>query len=161
MRKELDLEEIKDYLATQSRESKVYIGCDSSRFKRHGVWWADYALVVVIHKDGKHGCKIFGCVVTERDYTADKKKPSYRLMNECYKVAEAYLALYTSLDDREVELHLDVNPDPRWASNAVVQQAVGYVRASCGITPMIKPEAFAASYAADRLAAGLFEQAVH
>lgn len=159
LRKELDLNEIREYLATQSFESKVYIGCDSSRFKRYGLWYADYALVVVIHIDGKHGCKIFGCVTTERDYTADKKKPSYRLMNECYKVSEAYLALYDVLGDREVELHLDINPDPRWVSNIVVQQAIGYIKASCGVTPMVKPEAFAASYAADRLAAGLFQQA--
>jgi len=159
LRKELDIGEIRDYLSTQSAESKVYIGCDSSRYKRHGLWWADYALVVVVHIDAKHGCKIFGCVTTERDYAADKKKPSYRLMNECYKVSEAYLALYDVLGDREVELHLDINPDPRWVSNIVVQQAIGYIKASCGVTPMVKPEAFAASYAADRLAAGLFQQA--
>jgi len=155
LRKELDLEEIRDYLRTQSPESKVYIGCDSSRYKRHGLWWADYALVVVIHKDGKHGCKIFGCVTTERDYATDKKKPSYRLMQECYKVSEAYLALYDVLGDREVELHLDINPDPMFVSNIVVQQAIGYIKGTCDITPMVKPEAFAASYAADRLAANL------
>lgn len=159
LKHQLDIDEIREYLQLQSQESKVYIGCDSSRFKRHGQWWADYALVVVVHIDGKHGCKIFGCVTTERDYTADKKKPSYRLMNECYKVTEAYLALYDTLGDREVELHLDINPDPQWVSNIVVQQAVGYVKASCGITPMVKPEAFAASYAADRLAAGLLQKA--
>lgn len=155
VKKKLDVLEIRDYLATASMESKVYIGCDSSRYKRQGKWYADYALVVVIHKDGMHGCKIFGCVTTELDYTQDKKKPSYRLMQECYKVSEAYLALYDALGDREVEIHLDINPNPKWASNAVVQQAVGYIRASCGINPMVKPEAFAASYAADRLAANL------
>lgn len=155
LRKELDLNEIRDFLWTQPAESKVYIGCDSSRFKRGGLWYADYALVVVVHMSGRHGCKIFGCVTTERDFTADKKKPSYRLMQECYKVAEAYIALYEALGDREVELHLDINPDPKWVSNIVVQQAVGYIKASCGITPMVKPEAFAASYAADRLAANL------
>ena len=155
LRKELDLQEIRDYLNLASQESKVYIGCDSSRYKRHGKWFADFALVVVVHIDGKHGCKIFGCVTTEPDYTADKKKPSYRLMQECYKVSEAYLSLYDALGDREVELHLDINPDPKWASNLVVQQAIGYIKGTCDITPMVKPEAFAASYAADRLAANL------
>jgi predicted RNase H-related nuclease YkuK (DUF458 family) len=36
-------------------------------------------------------------------------------------------------------------------SSCVVQQAVGYIRGMCNVTPMVKPEAFAASYAADRL----------
>ncbi len=155
LKTELDIDEIRDFLRTQSQESKVYIGCDSTRYKRHGKWYADYAIVVVVHMDGKHGCKIFGCVQTESDYTPDKKKPSYRLMQECYKVSEAYLALYDVIGDREVELHLDINPDPMFASNAVVQQAIGYIKGTTDITPMVKPEAFAASYAADRLAANL------
>lgn len=153
MRKKLDLEKVKEFLATQSKESKVYIGCDSVRYRRKGEWYADYALVIVIHMDGKHGCKIFGEVTTEKDYSVSKgkkPKPSFRLMNECYKVSEAYLALYDVLADREVEIHLDINPNPKFASSEVVQQAVGYIRGTCDIDPKVKPEAFAASYAADR-----------
>jgi predicted RNase H-related nuclease YkuK (DUF458 family) len=33
----------------------------------------------------------------------------------------------------------------------VIQQAVGYIKGMCNIIPMVKPNAFAASYAADRL----------
>ena len=32
----------------------------------------------------------------------------------------------------------------------VVAQAIGYIRGTCNVIPMVKPEAFAASYAADR-----------
>ena len=74
-------------------------------------------------------------------------------MNECYKVSETYIALYDVLADREVELHLDINPNPKFASSEVVQQAVGYIRGTCDIDPKIKPEAFCASYAADRFVA--------
>lgn len=156
MRKKLDLEIVKDYIRAQSRESKVYIGCDSTRYKKRGEWFADYALVIVVHKDGKHGCKIFGEVTTEKDFAAmrnKKPRPSFRLMNECYKVSEAYIALFDVLQDKEVELHLDINPNAKYASNEVVQQAVGYIRATCDITPKIKPEAFAASYGADKFVA--------
>lgn len=155
MKKKLDLQIVRDYLANSSKESKVYIGCDSVRYKKRGEWFADYATVIVVHIDGKHGCKIFGEVVTEKDYApmkGKKPKPNYRLMNECYRVSSTYIELYDCIGDREVELHLDINPNPKYASNEVVQQAVGYIRGTCDIDPKIKPEAFCASYAADRFA---------
>jgi len=46
---------------------------------------------------------------------------------------------------------LDINPGEEYASNVVVQQAIGYIRGVCQMTPHIKPFAFAASVAADRL----------
>jgi predicted RNase H-related nuclease YkuK (DUF458 family) len=33
----------------------------------------------------------------------------------------------------------------------VIQEAIGYIRGTCNVIPLVKPEAFAASYAADRL----------
>jgi predicted RNase H-related nuclease YkuK (DUF458 family) len=154
-RKKFDLEEVKQFIRESSLQSKIYIGCDSTRYKRRGEWFADYALVIVVHKDGKHGCKIFGEVTTQKDFAVmrgKKPRPAFRLMNECYKVSETYIALYDVLYDKEVELHLDINPNPKYASNEVVQQAVGYIRGTCDIDPKVKPEAFAASYAADRVA---------
>jgi uncharacterized protein len=104
----------------------------------------------VVHKDCAHGCKIFGEVETEEDYNHDKKKPRYRLMQETYKVAALYMKL-ADVTDKEIEVHLDYNPDKKYASNLIVEQAVGYIKGTCNVIPMIKPEAFAASYAADRL----------
>ena len=51
----------------------------------------------------------------------------------------------------EVEVHLDINPDDHHASSNVVAQAIGYIRGTCNVIPLVKPEAFAASYAADRM----------
>ena len=62
-----------------------------------------------------------------------------------------YMDLAEAIGDRHCEVHLDINPNILYASSAVVQQAIGYIRGTCNVTPMIKPEAFAASYAADRL----------
>jgi predicted RNase H-related nuclease YkuK (DUF458 family) len=148
--KELDIDEVKDYIKAQSPETKVYLGADSERHKINGEWFADYITAVVVHIDGEHGCKVFGGVKRERDYDQKKNKPAMRLMNEVYSVAEIFEALKDVLEDRYVEVHLDLNPDLRYGSSCVVQQAVGYIKGVCGISPMIKPNSWAASHCADR-----------
>ena len=147
----LNLEEVKEFIRKQSPETKIYLGADSERFRMDNKWYADYTLAVVVHIDGCHGCKIFGEVQRELDYDHKKNKPAIRLMNEVYKVSELFQQLIDVLEDRHVEVHLDINPDEHYGSSCVVQQAIGYVRGTCNVMPMIKPKAFAASYAADRL----------
>jgi predicted RNase H-related nuclease YkuK (DUF458 family) len=149
MRK-INLEEVRDFISIQSPETKIYIGCDSERILVNKVWYADYVTAIVIHMDGKHGCKLFGEVHRERDFDQKQNKPRYRLMNEVYKASEMYLKLADVLVDREVEVHLDINPSEMHGSNCVINEAIGYIRGTCNVVPMIKPFAFAASYAADR-----------
>jgi len=149
--KTLNLLEVKNFIEKQSKETKIYIGCDSERYRKNNIWYADYILAIVVHKDGKHGCKIFGEVITERDYDQKANKPTFRLMNEVYKISELYLKLQEVLVDRDVEVHLDINPDDDHVSNIVLSQAVGYIKGTCNVIPFVKPNAFAASYAADRL----------
>ncbi|CAM8633579.1 Bacteriophage KVP40, Orf299 [Burkholderiales bacterium] len=146
----LDLETIKRFIAAQSPSTRIYIGADSSRVLQGKVWMADYTLVVVVHIDGNRGCKLFGETTRERDFDQRADRPQMRLMNEVYKVAELYLRLAEAIDHREVEVHLDLNPDPTCGSSCVVQQAIGYIRGVCNISPRVKPHAFAASCAADR-----------
>ncbi|MGA0882634.1 MAG: ribonuclease H-like YkuK family protein [Burkholderiaceae bacterium] len=146
----LDLETIKRFIAAQSPSTRIYIGADSSRVLHGNVWMADYTLVVVVHIDGNRGCKLFGETTRERDFDQRADRPQMRLMNEVYKVAELYLRLAEAIEDREVEVHLDLNPDPKSGSSCVVQQAIGYIRGVCNISPRVKPHAFAASCAADR-----------
>jgi len=147
----LDLETIKRFIAAQSRSTRIYIGADSCRALQGRVWMADYTLVVVVHIDGNRGCKLFGETTRERDFDQRADRPQMRLMNEVYKVADLYLKLADVLDDRHVEVHLDINPDEMHGSHCVMQQAIGYIRGTCNVIPMVKPQAFAASYAADRL----------
>jgi predicted RNase H-related nuclease YkuK (DUF458 family) len=149
--KQLDINEVRDFIQAQSAETKIYIGGDSRRFRKNNIWHAEYTLAVVVHIDGNHGCKIFGESSVEVDYDQKRSRPAMRLMNEVYKISELYLKLHEVLEDREVEVHLDINPDEMHGSSCVVQQAVGYIRGVCNVIPMVKPRAFAASYAADRL----------
>ena len=148
--KKLNLEEVKAFIDAQTPETKVYLGVDSERFNMNGVWYADYITAIVVHINGNNGCKIFGEVQRERDYDQKKDKPRYRLMNEVYKVSELYLKLADVLDGRQVEVHLDINPNEMHGSSCVINEAVGYIRGTCNVIPLVKPNAFAASYAADR-----------
>ena len=149
--KRLNLDEVKKFISEQTPETKIYIGCDSERFRIGEHWYADYILAIVVHINGNNGCKLFGEVQRERDYDQKVNRPRYRLMNEAYKLSELYLKLAEVLEDREVEVHLDINPDEHYGSSCVVQEAIGYIRGTCNVVPMVKPKAFAASYAADRL----------
>lgn len=146
-------QEVREFLATCGPNTKVYIGADSKRFRLSGVWHADYMLVVVVHINGRNGCKIFGEVQRERDFDVKLGKPATRLMNEVYKVSELYARLedtFIECDVGDVEIHLDLNPNEACGSSVVIQQAIGYIKGTCNVTPMVKPAAFAASYAADR-----------
>ena len=147
----IDVDQVEKFIAAQGPGTKIYLGADSERFRESGGWWAEYTTVVVVHINGKNGCKIFGEVDRERDYDQRSDRPSMRLMNEVYRVSELFQRLAPVLTDRPVEVHLDINPNEMHASSCVVQQAIGYIRGTCNVIPMVKPQAFAASYAADRL----------
>lgn len=150
MKKEIDIDEVREFIEQCGPDTKIYIGADSERYKIGKEWYADYILAVVVHINGNNGCKIFGAVTKERDYDPKFNRPRMRLMNEVYKVAELYLQMAAVIPN-DIEVHLDINPDEMHGSSCVINEAVGYVRGMCNVIPMVKPKAFAASYAADRL----------
>ncbi len=149
--KKFDLDEVKTFIANEGPASKIYLGVDSISYKKQGAWWADYYKVIVVHKNGCNGCKIFGEVETERDYIINRKKPTFRLMNEVYRASSLYLSLADVIGDRDAEIHLDLNPDPKFVSSLVIDQAIGFIKGTCNITPIVKPDSFAATHCADRL----------
>ena len=152
MSREFNIEEVKEFIHNSSATSNIYIGADSERYRgRDDKWYAEYTVAIVVHLDGSRGCKVFGKVSSERDYDKRHDRPACRLMNEVYRASEMYLELFEAIGDRHCEVHLDINPDEMHGSSCVIQQATGYIRGMCGFAPKVKPEAFAASYAADRL----------
>jgi len=150
-RQNMNIEEVAKFINAQAPDTKIYIGADSERFLINNVWHADYTLAVVVHYGGNRGCKIFGEVVRERDFDQQKDKPRMRLMNEVMKIADLYLRLAEVLENRIVEVHLDISSNPNNGSSCVINEATGYIRGMCNVIPMVKPNAWAASYAADRL----------
>lgn len=158
IRQQMNIDQVAEFINAQSPDTKIYIGADSERFLIDNVWHADYTLAVVVHYGGNRGCKIFGEVVRERDFDQQKDKPRMRLMNEVMKIADLYLKLAEVLEDRIVEVHLDINPDEHHGSSCVINEATGYIRGMCNVIPLVKPNAFAASYCADRLKEILYNQ---
>jgi predicted RNase H-related nuclease YkuK (DUF458 family) len=152
MKQEFNIDEVKEFINASSSATSIYIGADSERYRgRDDFWYADYTVAIVVHMDSSRGCKVFGKVDTERDYDKRHDRPATRLMNETYRAAQMYLDLIEAIGDRHCEVHLDINPDELHGSSCVIQQATGYIRGMCGFPPKVKPDAFSASYAADRL----------
>ncbi len=147
---EINVAEVVDFVESIDPNSTVYIGCDSERLRINGVWYADFALAVVVHRGNKNGCRVFGAVTRERDYDSKKNRPAYRLMREVQLVADLYLQLAQVLYN-DIEVHLDLNPSDLHGSNCVVTEAIGYIRGVCQSEPQVKPYGFAASYAADQI----------
>lgn len=144
------VDEILTFLLSVSPESRVYIGCDSKRRQdSQGEWWAIYHTAVVVHIDNAHGCRVFCDSEKMRDYDQRADRPSMRMMNEALKAVEAYQQLEEVLIERDVEVHLDVNQDPKHGSYCALNAAKGYVTGVTGLPVKVKPDAFAASYAAD------------
>ena len=147
----VNLTEVEAFLKSCSKETKIYLGGDSERVQINGKWYADYTVAIVVHIDGCRGCKVFGEVTRELDYDKRKDRPAMRLMNEVYKVADMYAKLVNIANGKKVDIHLDINPNKMHGSSCVIDQAVGYIKGVCMVEASVKPAAFAASFAADRL----------
>lgn len=148
------IEEIVNLLLTLSPDTKVYLGCDSVRFNRGGRWYARYATVAIVHMNGKNGCRIFNNISIEPDYDVRKNRPKVRMMNEVAKVCQLYIQLAPFIDEFDIEIHLDINTDPKHGSNCAANEAAGYVLGMTGIEPKLKPESWAASFGADAVVHG-------
>lgn len=148
------IEEIVDLLTSLSTDTKVYLGCDSVRYFKKGRAYGRFATVAIVHKNGKNGCKIFSNVSYEPDYDLKQDRPKMRMLNEVRKVCELYNQLAPFIDEYDVEIHLDINTDPKHGSNCAASEAAGYVLGMTGIQPKLKPESWAASFGADGVAHG-------
>ena len=151
--KQINMKELNEFVSNCGEKTKLYLGCDSYVFMaRDGTRMAKYTSVVVVHIDGQHGGKLFYEHNVERDHSVSCNKPSPRLMNEVYKVADLYLRMVEEAEnclDKEIEVHLDVNPEKEHKSSAVVKEAIGYIQGVCQTEAKVKPEAWAASTVAD------------
>jgi predicted RNase H-related nuclease YkuK (DUF458 family) len=140
-------EDAKIAITESTKTSSVYIGCDSLRYKTKGLWKARYCTVIILHKDSAHGGQIFYHTDVLDDYGNLKQ----RLMSEVGFAVNAATEILDVLDGRHMELHIDINPNPKHKSNVAVKEALGWVRGTLGIDAKIKPESFAATHAADHM----------
>lgn len=158
---EAQVEEIVNLLSTLDKSTKIYFGCDSVRTRRNGRWYANFATVFIVHINGKNGCRLFSHLSTEPDYDLRKERPKMRMMKEVQKVCELYSQLIPFIDEFAIEVHLDINTDPKFGSNCAATEAAGYVLGVTGLAEdqiKLKPDSFAASFGADAAAHGRFER---
>lgn len=150
MTKKINPDEIRAFMSKVGPETKIYFGCDSSRFKVKGKWYAEYATVIVVHINGKNGCRVFAQVETEPDYDGNASRPFNRMFTEARKVADLYLEYKDLFEDYECAIHLDINSKKTAGSSVALEAATGYVKGMTQVQPELKPMAWCASYAADR-----------
>lgn len=125
--------------------STIYVGTDSKR-KNDLI---SYATVIIIHHESNKGATVFKKVETEPAYMAAKEGIRSRLMNEVYKAGTIACKVQEWVGDREFQVHLDINPNPKHKSSIVHKEAKGTILGYVGFEPLFKPDAFAASCAAD------------
>jgi len=122
---------------------KVAIGTDSQK-RGNGY---NYATVIVLVSEGKGG-KIM--VTTEYD----KRKPSIteRMLKEVYKSIEVAYEICPILDLYRIplEIHADINTNPKYKSNVALKQAIGCIQ-GMGYEFKVKPDAYASTSCADSL----------
>lgn len=138
-------EEAKQAILSSSLQSSVYIGCDSICFRKNNQWYAKYSTVIIVHMDSKKGCRLFHESVDLPDYGNLKQ----RLLMEVQLAVAAATEVIDVIGNRHMEVHLDINPDPRHKSNVAVKEALGWVKGSLNLDAKIKPASFAATHAAD------------
>jgi len=148
------IEEIVNLLMDLDSNTKIYLGCDSVRYFKDGKAGAKFATVCIIHMNGNKGCRIFKNISKESDYDVKQNRPKMRMLNEVRKVCELYNQLIPYLDEYDIEIHMDINLDPKHGSSCAAKEAAGYVLGMTGLPEekvKFKPDSFAASFGADRV----------
>ena len=147
-----------DLILAQGDKFKVAIGTDSQRHGR-GYKFATIILIMVYRDFGKgvvigKGGKIVDAIYHMDVYKKNKEGVNERMLIEVGKSIEVAYQISDLLDEYGVklEIHADINPDPKWASNTAMSEAIGYIL-GMGYDFKLKPLAFAASFCADHHAA--------
>lgn len=139
----INFEELKETIKQSTKETKIYIGCDSKQLKGR----SKYTTVVVVHFNGNAGGRVF----RETDYINRVIGLKERLIGEIERATKFATKLIELdvLDGRELSIHLDINQDEKHQSSKMLKVAKGWVE-GLGLKPVFKPDAFAASCVADK-----------
>lgn len=140
---------VKDYINadTMTSEFQIMIGCDSLPKRFIG---ATYVTVVCIYRVGRGAHLLF-----TRETRIKTHSMKERLWGEVYRAVEVANELSDNgvLEMNRVtkfEIHLDFNPNERYESNVIHDEALGYLHA-LGFDAFAKPDSPAASFASDRV----------
>jgi predicted RNase H-related nuclease YkuK (DUF458 family) len=156
------LEKLFDEQLANNRILKVSIGTDSQKIKGTLYKFATVILITTTEDLGGGVIVGRGGMIISATYNhdfmkketdgrkRDKELVNERMVFEVGKSIEVATEIAELLDVYEIplEIHADINPNPKHDSNKALQSAVGYIL-GMGYDFKIKPEAWAASTAAD------------
>jgi len=142
------LEELFDEQVKEGNKFKVCVGTDSQQY---GKMWK-FATVILLVIEGKDGIGKGAKIIYSNFKTQDIMSINQRMVREVSKSVEVAYDIFHLVDlyDFKLEIHADINPDPKWKSNKALSEAVGYIL-GMGYDFKVKPDASAASTAADKL----------
>ncbi len=122
---------------------KVCIGTDS---QVKGLA-TDFATVIVFLREKKGA---FMYIQQERSY--EKMSIKRRMLSEVQRSIGIAYELCSLLDQYKIglEVHADINTDPKFKSNEALHEAMGYIL-GMGFVFRAKPEAFASSSCANKM----------
>jgi len=136
---------------------QVSVGTDSQKNSR-GYKFATVILITVREDIGGgvtvgRGGKIISATYNINVFGKDKEGVNERMLTEVSKSIEVAYEIAPLLDlyGIKMEIHADINPDPKWESSKSLSQAVGYIL-GMGYEFKVKPSAWAASYCGDKYA---------
>lgn len=136
---------------------KVSVGTDSQKGGGAGSYKFATVILITTTQDLGNGTVVGrgGMIIAATYYNIFKQRSkelvNERMVFEVGKSVEVAYEIAELLDLYEIplEIHADINPDPAHESNKALQQAVGYIL-GMGYSFKVKPEAWAASNAADK-----------
>lgn len=135
------VEDLVSFVREQTRNSQtVHVGTDSLQDGRY----TRFVTVVAIHNVPKGGRVIYEQEVVPRITSLRE-----RLTKEVWRSLEVAMLLQGKLNTLPI-VHLDVNPNERWASSKYLNELVGLV-ASQGFPALYKPHSWASTHAADHI----------
>lgn len=138
-------------------ELMVSVGTDSQKNGK-GYKFATVILITVREDIGGgvivgRGGKIISATYNINVFGKDKEGVNERMLTEVSKSIEVAYEIAPLLDlyGIKMEIHADINPDPKWESSKSLSQAIGYIL-GMGYEFKVKPSAWAASYCGDKYA---------
>ena len=138
---EVRIPDILQFVRDASRDGQaVHVGTDSLQTGRH----TQFVTVVVILTPRKGGRVAYRREVVPRITSLRE-----RLLTEVWKSVDLGLQ-FSPVVEGELTVHIDANPVVKHKSSAYVQELVGLVVGQ-GFKALIKPEAWAATHAADHV----------
>lgn len=138
------------------RDLKVSVGTDS---QRHGKGYKFASIICIETRDrgtqiGRGG----KLIISEENlpvYQKGKEGVNDRMITEVGRSMDIAMEITPILNkyDIKLEVHADINPDPKWESNKALKTAMGWVL-GMGYDFKVKPNAYVASNCGDKFANG-------